>query len=138
MGGSNAVMLPNRTSAVMLRTLSIWRSGMGPETSLRYPFTPHKSHLWALEHKTTYAPMIYTSLYIMIFDACRSITRASGRELGPENLDFVGPEWHLPMNSISKTRKTVTRLSEYDPGYLSQTAYLRFRFFFSTLDPDPH
>jgi hypothetical protein len=32
---------------------------MGPETSLRYPFTPRYSHLWALVHKTTCASIIY-------------------------------------------------------------------------------
>jgi hypothetical protein len=47
---------------------------MDPETSLRYSITPCLSHPWGLVHKTTYAPMIYTSLYVMIFDACRSNT----------------------------------------------------------------
>jgi hypothetical protein len=67
----------------------------------------------------------------MIFNACKSITWVSGRELGHENLEFFWPEWHSPIGSMLKTRKTVTRLSEYDPGYLSLTAYLRFRFFFN-------
>jgi hypothetical protein len=45
---------------------------------------------WALVHKTTYAPMIYT--------ACLSITRAGGRVLDPGNREFFGPcemvKWH--------------------------------------------
>jgi hypothetical protein len=47
--------------------------------------------------KTTYAPMIYTSLCVMIFDAGRSITCASGRGLGPGNLEFFGPKngWNI-------------------------------------------
>ncbi len=39
--------------------------------------------------------MIYTSLYVMIFDACRSITGASGKGLGPGNLEFFGPQMAL-------------------------------------------
>ncbi len=46
---------------------------------------------WALVHKTSYAPMIYTSLWVMIFDARRSITWARGRGLSPLNLEFFGP-----------------------------------------------
>jgi hypothetical protein len=61
---------------------------MGPETSQRYPLTTRKSHPWAFVHKTTYAPMIYMSMYVMIFDECRSIIWASGRGLGPGNLEF--------------------------------------------------
>jgi hypothetical protein len=42
-----------------------------------------------------YAPVIYTAPYLRnVFDACRSITRASGRGLGPRNLDFFGSKWH--------------------------------------------
>ncbi len=39
-------------------------------------------------HKIIYAPMIYTSLYVMMFDPCSSITRASGKGLGLEILSF--------------------------------------------------
>jgi hypothetical protein len=39
--------------------------------------------------------MIYTSLYIMIFDACRSITWASGWGFGPGNLKVFGHQMAL-------------------------------------------
>jgi hypothetical protein len=41
--------------------------------------------------------MIDSSLYVMIFDACRSITWASGRGLGPRNLELFGPQMALAL-----------------------------------------
>jgi hypothetical protein len=55
-------MLLYRTNAVMLLNRTVPRNL--PKIPL---YTP-----WALVHKTIYAPMIYTSLYVIIFDACRS------------------------------------------------------------------
>jgi hypothetical protein len=80
---------------------------MGPETSLKYPFTPHYSHPWALVHKTTYAPLIHMSLNVMIFDACRYMTRASGRGWGNGNLKFFGPQMALAfrLDTISQGPK---------------------------------
>jgi hypothetical protein len=51
--------------------------------------------------------MIYTSLYVMIFDAC-SITWASGRVSGPGNLEFFWPQMALPywLDAISQGPKT--------------------------------
>jgi hypothetical protein len=50
---------------------------------------------WALVHKTTYTPMIYTALCVMLFMRAASITRASGRGSGPGNLEFSGPQMAL-------------------------------------------
>jgi len=36
--------------------------------------------------------MLYTSLYVMFFDAFKSISWASGRGFGPGNLDFFGTQ----------------------------------------------
>jgi hypothetical protein len=44
--------------------------------------------------------MIYMALYVMIFDACRSITLASGSGLGPGNLKFIGS---MPFHRAQKT-----------------------------------
>jgi hypothetical protein len=42
-----------------------------------------------------YAPMIYTAPCVMLLIRAASITRASGRGLGPGNQDFSGPvKWH--------------------------------------------
>jgi len=53
--------------------------------------------------------MIYTSLYVMIFDAGRSIIWASGRGLvpGSRNLQFFGPQMALAyrLDSISQGPK---------------------------------
>ncbi len=36
-----------------------------------------------------------------VLDACRSITRASGRGLGPGNQDFLGPvKWHGAIRQV--------------------------------------
>jgi hypothetical protein len=50
-------------------------------------------------HKTTYGPQIDTALYVKLLMQGKSITWASGRGLGPGNLDlfwhqiaFTGPE----------------------------------------------
>jgi hypothetical protein len=45
--------------------------------------------------------MIYTSLHVLILDACKFITRASGRGLGP---GFLGPKWHSPIGSMPISR----------------------------------
>jgi hypothetical protein len=65
-------MLLNCTSAVM----SLNRTG-----GVVWALKPPKSHPWTLVH--TYAPMIYTSLCVMLLMRAASITWASGRGLGP-------------------------------------------------------
>jgi hypothetical protein len=75
---------------------------------------------WALVHKTTYAPMIYTSPYLMIFDAGRSITWASGRGLGPGSFEFFGPQMALAyrLEAISQGPKN-SRFSGPNPLLLA-------------------
>jgi hypothetical protein len=58
------------------------------------PYAPY-SLLLITNKLTIYAPMIYMALSVMIFDAGRSITWASGRGLGPGNLEFFGPKMAL-------------------------------------------
>ncbi len=50
---------------------------------------------WALVHKTTYSPMIYTSLCIMFWMRAYPITWAGGRGLGPGILEFFWPQMAL-------------------------------------------
>jgi hypothetical protein len=66
---------------------------------------PPESHPWALVHKTTYAPMIYTALCVMLLMWATSISWASGRGSGPGNLDFLGPKW---LDAISQGQKKVS------------------------------
>ncbi len=63
MGGSGPSMVNKFLYAPAPPTPSVW--------SLKPP-------LWALVHKTTYAPMIYTALGII----------------------FLGPKWHSPIGSM--------------------------------------
>jgi hypothetical protein len=51
-------------------------------------------------HKTAYGPLIDMALGPVhnAFDAAKSITWPSGRELGPGNLDFFGPPNALIMD----------------------------------------
>ncbi len=67
---------------------------MGPETS-------RSSLSWALVHKTTYAPMIYTVLCVMLL---MQAAWTSGRGLSPRNHNFYWPEMALTfrLNAISQ------------------------------------
>ncbi len=67
---------------------------MGPGNSLRYTFT---TPFTRTVHKTTYAPIIYTSMCVIIFDAGRSITWAIGKGLGPGYLKFFGPQMEMAL-----------------------------------------
>ncbi len=51
---------------------------------------------------TIYAPMIYAAPCIMLLMRAASITRASGRGLGPGNREFLGPwKWHRADMQVS-------------------------------------
>ncbi len=60
--------------AVRLCYLTALEGWYGPESSLRYPWSP--------VHKTNYAPMIYTALCAILFMRAASISWASVRGLG--------------------------------------------------------
>jgi hypothetical protein len=79
---------------------------MGPETSLRYHFKVTRGLLYIK------APMIYMALCIMLLMRAASITKASGRVLGPGNLDFFGPGWHSPISSMPFTRPNPLPLAQ--------------------------
>jgi hypothetical protein len=53
--------------------------------------------------------MIYTTLYVTIFYACRSLAWVCGRGLVPGNLEFFGTKWHSPIGSMPNhmTQKTL-------------------------------
>jgi hypothetical protein len=69
------------------RTMQLWSAGTG---------TYREPSSWALVHKTTYAPMIYTALCIMFWMRAYPLsTWASRRGLGPGIREFFGPvKWH--------------------------------------------
>jgi hypothetical protein len=75
-----------------------------PEQAIKFLYAPASppptvwalnSPSWALVHKTTYAPMIYMSLCVMLLMRAASIAWASGRGLGAGNLRFFGPQMAL-------------------------------------------
>jgi hypothetical protein len=47
-------------------------------------------------HKTTYAPMIYTSLYVMLLMRTNPRLGQVGGGLALEISTFLGPKWHSP------------------------------------------
>jgi hypothetical protein len=59
---------------------------MGPETSS-----------WALVHKTTFAPMIYTALCTMFWMRAYPLLGQVGGCWALEFSSFLGPKWHLPI-----------------------------------------
>jgi hypothetical protein len=64
-------------------------------------------HGWALVHKTTYAPMVYTAPCVMLLMRAASITWARGRGMGSGNLKFFGPQMALAyrLDAISQGPK---------------------------------
>ncbi len=68
------------------------------------PCTPLKPLSWSLVHKTPYD--IYSPVH-NILDVCISITWASGRGLGPGNLEFLCPQKALAyrLDAISQGPK---------------------------------
>jgi hypothetical protein len=53
---------------------------------------------WALVHKTTYAPMIYTALCIMFWMLAYPLLEQVGGGLALEFSSFLGPKWHSPIS----------------------------------------
>ena len=55
---------------------------------------------WALVHKTTYAPMIYTALCIMFWMRAYPLLGQVGGCWALKFLSFLGPKWHSPIGAI--------------------------------------
>jgi hypothetical protein len=89
--------------------------GSGPSRAIKFLCAPApppptvwalKPPSWALVHKTTYAPMIYTALCIM-FWMCEYPLLEQVGGFGPGNLKFFGPQMALPywLDAISQGPK---------------------------------
>jgi hypothetical protein len=61
---------------------------------LHPPVWDLKPPLWALVHKTTYEPMIYTALCIMFLMPAYPLLRQVGGGWALELSSFLGPKWH--------------------------------------------
>ncbi len=90
----------------------------GPSRAIKFLYAPAsppptvwalKSPSWALVHKTTYAPMIYTSMCIMLWMNAYPLLGQVGGGWALEISSFLGPKWHSPIGSISfhRVRKTL-------------------------------
>ncbi len=72
-----------------------WENLLHWTPEARY-YTTWKSTVGAHVHKTTYGSLIDMARPVRYaFDAGKSIAWASGRGLGPGNLDFFGPQMAL-------------------------------------------
>jgi hypothetical protein len=76
-----------------------------------------KPPLWALVHKITYAPMIYTALCIMFWIVLIHFLGKWGRGWALEFSRFLGPQWQSPIGSIHFTgpKKLSNSRAQPDP-----------------------
>jgi hypothetical protein len=72
---------------------------------------------WALVHKTTYAPTIYTALYIMFWMLAYPLFGQAGGGWALEFSGFWDPKWHSPIGSMPFHRalKTLEILAQPPP-----------------------
>jgi hypothetical protein len=99
MGGCSAVMLLKRTIMVMLLNCTggvVWALKPPEDT----PLHPVKVTRRLLYIKLPVYLQYDFYVYLMIFDACISITWANGREWALEISSFLGPKWHSPIGLI--------------------------------------
>jgi hypothetical protein len=77
--------------------------GSGPSRANKFLYAPAppppsvwalKPPLWALVHKTTNAPMIYTALCIMFWMRAYLLLGQVGGGWALEISSFLGPKWH--------------------------------------------
>jgi hypothetical protein len=66
---------------------------------------------WALVHKITYAPMIYTALCIMFWMRAYPLLGQVGGGWALEISSFLGPKWHSPIGSMPFHRAQKTLLN---------------------------
>jgi hypothetical protein len=78
----------------------------GPSRANKFLYAPEpppfsvwalKHPLWALVHKTTYAPMIYAALCIMFWMRAYLLLGRMGGGWALEFSSFLGPKWHSPI-----------------------------------------
>jgi hypothetical protein len=82
----------------VIRAFLIWNY-----ITLHYklPYLPLlKSPLEAHVRKTTYAPMLYTSLYVMFLMRADPLLGQVGGGWTLEISTFLGPKWHTPNGSM--------------------------------------
>jgi hypothetical protein len=78
----------------------------GPSRVIKFLYAPAppsptvwalKPPSWALAHKTTCAPMIYSALCIMFWMRAYPLLGQLGGRWALEISSFLGPKWHSPI-----------------------------------------
>jgi hypothetical protein len=77
---------------------------------------------WALVHKATYAPMIYTSLCVMFLMRADTLRGQVGGGWALEISSFLGPKWHSPVSSMPFHRAQKLSISRAQPLKISDIA----------------
>ncbi len=92
--------------------------GSGPSRANKFIYAPApqppsvwalKTPLWALVHKTTYAPIIYTALCLMFCMRVYPLLGQVGGGWALEISSFLGPKWPSPIgsNPFHRVQKTL-------------------------------
>jgi hypothetical protein len=96
-----------RTLQLSLNSFVMGGSGLSRANKFLYAPAPPPPSVWALKppswalvHKTTYAPMIYTALCIMFWMCAYPLLGQVGGGWSLEFSSFLGPKWHSPINSM--------------------------------------
>jgi hypothetical protein len=92
--------------------------GSGPSRAIKFLYAPAlpppkvwalKPPSWALVHKTTFAPMIYTALCIMFWMYAYPLLGQVGGGRALEISSFLGHKWHSPIGWMPFHRTEKTR-----------------------------
>ncbi len=106
-------------------------------------YEKHVAQFSKWKHSAIYSPMIYTAPCVMLLMRPASITRASGRGLGPGNRDFLGPvkrhraDRRVPFGMFTKEGLRVQRWNSWTAFYTRflgiSSSLLRFEFWYGFL-----
>jgi hypothetical protein len=93
----------------LLISYKFCNGGSGPSRVIKFLYAPAppppsvwalKPPSWALVHKTTDGPMIYTTLCIMVWMRAYTLLGQVGGGWAQEILSFLGPKWHSTIGSM--------------------------------------
>jgi hypothetical protein len=96
-------------TVVSLISNKFCNGGSGTSRAIKFLYAPAppppsvwalKPPSWALVHKTTDVPMIYTTLCIMFWMRAYTLLGQVGGGWAQEILSFLGPKWHSTIGSM--------------------------------------
>ncbi len=104
--------------------LSSFKHLSDPSMAIKFLYAPApppptvwalKPPSWALVHKTTYTPMIYTALCIMFWMRAYPFLGQVGGGLALEITNILGPKWDSPISLIPFHRDNKLSISRAQP-----------------------